>query len=93
MKIIFLAALTFVYLGATIAHCPAQVMPRYAQQVPTFRDGWEIGWKEGWKYVKGTTAWIPPAPYPPYPAYGQDTYLGGYNTGFLAGVSAAQKEP
>jgi len=52
--------------------------------------GWEDGYCEGWKDVKGQFAICPVTPVCPIPAVGQDTYKGGYNRGFKAGMRAAQ---
>jgi hypothetical protein len=56
-----------------------------------FDAGWEDGYCEGWKDVKGSLAYCPYTPYPPYPPYGKDSYRGGYNMGFKAGMRAAYK--
>ena len=56
-----------------------------------FDEGWEDGYCEGWKDVKGQLALCPLTPLPPLPPLGKDTYRGGYNMGFKAGMKAAKK--
>ena len=55
----------------------------------SFSEGWQAGWEAGWKQVKGQLTIAPIAPIPPI---GQDTYQGGYNNGFVAGMKAAQNK-
>ena len=54
-----------------------------------FCEGWEDGYCEGWKDVKGQYAICPITPICPIPEIGQDSYRGGYNRGFKAGMRAA----
>ncbi|MBU1621739.1 MAG: hypothetical protein KJ604_19975 [Gammaproteobacteria bacterium] len=54
-----------------------------------FCDGWRAGYKAGYCYKKYTCL-APLVPLCPLPGLGEDTWLGGYNRGFLAGL-AAQK--
>jgi hypothetical protein len=56
-----------------------------------FDKGWECGWNEGWKEIKGDYVLAPIAPFPPFPPFGKDSFKGGYNLGFLAGMEAAQR--
>lgn len=58
--------------------------------VSDFCQGWEDGYCEGWKDVKGQFAICPVTPVCPIAAVGQNTYKGGYNRGFKAGMRAAQ---
>lgn len=55
-----------------------------------FCEGWEDGYCEGWKDVKGQLALCPLTPLCPLPELGQDSYRGGYNRGFKAGMRAAR---
>ena len=57
-----------------------------------FSEGWKAGYEAGWKQVKGQLTIAPIAPIPPIPPIGQNTYQGGYNNGFVAGMKAAQKK-
>jgi hypothetical protein len=57
------------------------------QQAPTYADGWNDGYKAGYCYGKGYGCYPPYPPYPPYPRYGEDSYKGGYNRGFLQGIA------
>ena len=59
--------------------------------VSDFDEGWEEGYCEGWKDVKGEFAICPIAPIAPIPPIGKDSYRGGYNMGFKAGMKAARK--
>ena len=53
-----------------------------------FCEGWENGYKSGYCY--GETYCIPPiAPICPIPRIGEDSYQGGYNRGFVAGINEA----
>jgi hypothetical protein len=54
-----------------------------------FCDGWEDGYCEGWKDEKGSYAICPITPICPIAEIGQDSYRGGYNRGFKAGMRAA----
>lgn len=56
-----------------------------------FCDGWEDGYCEGWKDVKGQLAICPITPICPMAPYDQNTYKGGYNMGFKAGMKKARK--
>lgn len=60
--------------------------------VTDFCEGWEDGYCEGWKDVKGQYAICPVAPICPIPDIGQDSYRGGYNRGFKAGMRAAYND-
>lgn len=51
-----------------------------------FCQGFKDGFCEGYKDVKGSYYVCPVAPVCPVPGVGQDTYRGGYNTGFKAGM-------
>ena len=66
----------------------------YIQSVPlrglSYADGWRLGWEAGWKYVKGQLSLAPLAPIPPLPRIGENTFQGGYNRGFVAGMAKAQ---
>jgi len=55
-------------------------------------DGWKAGYQQGWKYIRGRHSYAPYAPYPTYPRYGEDTYNGGYNRGFIKGMTDAQDQ-
>jgi hypothetical protein len=54
-----------------------------------FDRGYELGWKEGYKKGQGQFALPPLCPLPPL---GEDTFFGGYNEGFLAGMAEAEGE-
>jgi hypothetical protein len=56
-----------------------------------FDYGWDKGWDEGWKQVRGEFSISPIAPLAPLAPIGKDTFLGGYNLGFLAGMAEAAK--
>ncbi|MDP2685002.1 MAG: hypothetical protein Q8P20_08275 [bacterium] len=60
--------------------------------VNEFCDGWEDGYCEGWKDVKGSYAICPITPICPIAEIGQDSYRGGYNRGFKAGMRAAHND-
>jgi hypothetical protein len=55
-----------------------------------FDRGYRLGFKEGYRKVEGQFAIAPICPIPPIPAIGEDTFFGGYNEGFLAGMSEAE---
>lgn len=55
-----------------------------------FCDGWNDGYCQGWKDVKGPFSICPITPPCPIPGIGQETYRGGYNAGFKAGMRAAE---
>jgi hypothetical protein len=55
-----------------------------------FDRGYELGWKEGYRKAQGQFAFPPICPIPPIPEIGEDTFFGGYNEGFLAGMSEGQ---
>ena len=59
--------------------------------VSDFSEGWKDGYCEGWKDVKGQFAICPIAPIAPIPPIGKNSYKGGYNMGFKAGMKAARK--
>ena len=52
-----------------------------------YKAGWDDGYANGWCYNEGYGCYPPPAPYPPYPRYGEDNYTGGYNRGFIKGYN------
>ena len=54
-----------------------------------FCEGWEDGYCEGWKEIKGRLSVCPVTPVCPVPEIGRNSYKGGYNTGFIAGMEAA----
>ena len=54
---------------------------------PTYSDGWNTGYKQGWCYGLGAGCYPAYPPYPPYPRYGEDSYQGGYNRGFLQALN------
>ncbi|MDB5274162.1 MAG: hypothetical protein JWO58_2529 [Chitinophagaceae bacterium] len=56
-----------------------------------YKEGFENGYKSGWCYNKGAGCYAPYPPYPPYPKYNEDNYQGGYNKGFLQGISEGNK--
>jgi hypothetical protein len=51
-----------------------------------FSDGFCAGYKAGWCYQK-LACLSPLCPLAPLPPLGQDSYMGGYNIGFLRGLS------
>ena len=55
-----------------------------------FCQGFEDGYCEGWKDVKGQYEVCPVAPVCPVPDVDNDTYRGGYNTGFKKGRQDAK---
>lgn len=55
-----------------------------------FGTGYQLGFKEGYRQVEGQFAIAPICPIPPIPPIGEDTFFGGYNEGFLAGMAEAQ---
>ena len=57
-----------------------------------FCEGWKDGYCEGWKDVKGQFAICPLTPLCPLPGIGEDSYRGGYNKGFKAGMRAAENQ-
>ncbi len=65
--------------------------PKTETATTDFCDGWEDGYCEGWKDVKGQLAICPITPICPIPEIGQNSYRGGYNRGFKAGMKAANK--
>lgn len=89
--------LTFILCAlAMLAPVPttqAAINPEMATEHASraYANGWKAGWDAGWEHVKGKNSWPPPAPYPPYPEYGKDSFQDGYNEGFLAGIAAARK--
>ena len=56
-----------------------------------FCNGWDEGYCEGWKEIKGALSICPIAPICPIPDIGKNSYKGGYNTGFRAGMRAAKE--
>ena len=56
----------------------------------SFCEGWEDGYCEGWKDVKGQMALCPLTPLCPLPKIGENSYRGGYNRAFKAGMRAAK---
>jgi hypothetical protein len=56
-----------------------------------FCQGFEDGYCEGYKDVKGPFVVCPVPPVCPVPGVGIDTYKGGYNTGFKAGMRKANE--
>ena len=56
-----------------------------------FCEGWDEGYCEGWKEIKGALSICPIAPICPIPDIGKNSYKGGYNTGFRAGMKAARE--
>jgi hypothetical protein len=47
---------------------------------------------EGWKHVKGQSAFVPFIPFAPFPQFSEeDSFRGGYNVGFLAGIEKAEQ--
>jgi hypothetical protein len=63
------------------------VVPQQQNDEPTYADGWNQGYKDGWCYGRGYGCYPAYPPYPPYPRYGEDSYKGGYNRGFLQGIA------
>ena len=56
-----------------------------------FERGWKIGWAEGWKHVKGQNAFVPFIPFAPSPQFSEeDSFRGGHDAGFLAGIERAE---
>ena len=62
------------------------VVAAYAGQA--FNQGYRDGWKAGNCYGRGYGCYPGYPPYPPYPDYGEDTYMAGYNRGFIDGINA-----
>ena len=90
MLSVIVAALVIGMTG-DVGRAEARTISYAAVQSNQYQEGWKAGWDEGWKYVKGEYSFPPFAPFPPFPKLGQDTYTGGYNAGFLAGIAAARK--
>ncbi len=67
----------------------ALVLPTFCFGGEAFDKGWQCGWDAGWKEIRGQYAYPPYAPYAPYPRWDNDTFQGGYNAGFLAGIARA----
>ena len=57
-----------------------------------FNRGWAKGWEQGYKHVKGSYAYPSYPPFPPFPPFNEDSFLGGYNLGFLVGIERAKSE-
>ena len=57
----------------------------------SFCEGWDEGYCEGWKEIKGALSICPITPICPIPDIGKNSYKGGYNTGFRAGMRAARE--
>ncbi|MFH1739947.1 MAG: hypothetical protein ABIH23_13130 [bacterium] len=63
------------------------VLAAMAVMASGFCDGWKAGYKAGYCYKKFSCI-SPIAPICPIPAIGEDTWMGGYQRGFLAGLAA-----
>ena len=53
----------------------------------SFCEGWKDGYKEGWCYELPHNCITPIVPLCPLPELYRDTYIDGYNRGFLKGLS------
>jgi hypothetical protein len=60
---------------------------------PGFKEGWTKGWRMGYELVEGKersrSTWIPS---PAVPRPGTDSYGGGYDAGYLAGIKKATRK-
>ncbi|RFC50318.1 MAG: hypothetical protein DUW69_000651 [Verrucomicrobia bacterium] len=85
--------LSLILLGGTCAaFAPTQTYAQSSerQSIDAYYAGWKSGWAASWKQVKGEHSYSAYAPDASYPNYGQLTYQGGYNAGFLAGFEAVR---
>ncbi len=83
--------IAFVAFGYNPIESDTKTVTELSISVSDFDEGWEEGYCEGWKDVKGQFAICPNAPIAPIPPIGKDSYKGGYNMGFKAGMKAARK--
>ena len=83
--------IAFVAFGYNPIESDANTVTELSLSVSDFNEGWEDGYCEGWKDVKGQLALCPLAPLAPMAPLGKDSYKGGYNMGFKAGMKAARK--
>jgi hypothetical protein len=83
--------IAFVAFGYNPIESDTKTVTELSLSVTDFADGWEDGYCEGWKDVKGQYSNCPNTPNPPNPPIGKDSYKGGYNMGFKAGMKAARK--
>jgi len=92
-KIMIIATLVsgFAVLTAFNSTSNVEIIKTETIATSDFCEGWEEGYCEGWKDVKGQLALCPLTPLCPLPKLGQDSYKGGYNRGFKAGMKAARK--
>lgn len=64
-------------------------LPVFAWAGEDFDRGYELGFKEGYRKVQGQLSVAPVSPVAPVPPVDEDTFFGGYNEGFLAGMAEA----
>ena len=83
--------IAFVAFGYNPIESDVTTVTELNLSVSDFSEGWEDGYCEGWKDVKGQLALCPLAPLAPLPPLGKDSYKGGYNMGFKAGMKAARR--
>ena len=57
-----------------------------------FREGYNNGWTEGYKDASEKKALFPSPPSAPIPPIGKNSYQGGWNMGFKAGLKVGEKD-
>ena len=80
---------TFIFFAFITTSFSVSNIKETTTQTP-FCEGWAEGYCEGYKDVAGQRARCPRTPRCPRPERGKDSYRGGYNTGFKAGMRAAR---
>ncbi|MGA2091777.1 MAG: hypothetical protein ABSH16_00010 [Sedimentisphaerales bacterium] len=81
----------FKTIRVTLVVCLLSIFMGYSYYGQSgFCEGWENGWKAGYCYGD-TYCMAPLAPLCPLPRLGEDSYQGGYNRGFIAGINEAER--
>ena len=83
--------IAFIAFGYSTIDSNTKVSAEISLSIDDFGEGWKDGYCEGWKDVKGQLVNCPNSPNPPNPPNGKNSYKGGYNMGFKAGMKAARK--
>lgn len=94
LMILFLSMPTISFSGINVRHGAGSSYSGYysnSTRSNSFRQGWKDGYVEGWRYVLGQYSIRPIVPIPPIPPIGKNSYKGGYNIGFLRGISDANR--